>query len=138
MATSVPCGFSLNGVRIMENGSWKDAIVRAGATQPAFVKEVTGLHPELFFRFRVKSPAECEKILAEIRAKTDSVATMENTVRECITEWSINAQIGAQLRHPLLVKVFWMILQNEPSDPIPESYQVPGGEYGNVEDQAKK
>lgn len=118
------------------DGSWRDAVVRAGATQPAYIEEKAGLHPELFFRFKVQSPVEAEKQIITLRdsGTEEGIKHMHKTVSELITEWSLDCPLGEMLRKPLLTRVFWIIMQDSPTDPIPGKY----ADTESVGDVAKK
>lgn len=121
----------------MSDTSWQDGIVRAGATQPAYIAEVRGLHPALFFKFRVKNPEVCEALIKKVTQAKDgpeAIRIMQETVKESITHWSFKDDVGSPLTHPLLKKVFWIAIHNEPSDPIPEEFE----KVDTVDEAAKK
>ena len=124
----------------MSDLSWRDGIYRAGAVQAGYIEEVEGLHPELYFKYRVKSPAECEKLIAGAivkDAKTqpgDLLIQMQKEVKDSVTHWSLNAELGTELSHALVKRVFWIIVQSDPSNPIPARFENPG----SLEEQVKK
>ena len=119
----------------MSDLSWQDGIYRAGATQAAYVEQVAGMHPEIYFRYRVKSPAECDSLIKEIMAKeANGVAIMAREVKAAITSWSLSADVGSELSYSLLKRVFWIIVQTDASSPIPAKFEDPG----TLEQQVKK
>ena len=123
----------------MSDLSWKDGIYRAGAVQAGFVNEAVGWHPEIYFEYRVKSPAECERLITSVIVKDASKAgetldRMQKEVKDSITRWSLSAPLGSELSHALLKRVFWIIVQSDPSNPIPERFENPG----TLEEQVKK
>ena len=61
----------------MSDLSWKDGIYRAGAVQAGYIEEVVGLHPELYFQYRVKSPPECERLITSAIIKDTAKALVD-------------------------------------------------------------
>ena len=123
----------------MSDLSWKDGIYRAGAVQAGYIEEVVGLHPELYFQYRVKSPPECERLITSAIIKDtakagDTLDTMQKEVKASLTHWSLSAPLGSDLSHALLKRVFWIIVQSDPSKPIPAFFENPG----TLEEQVKK
>lgn len=122
--------------------SWKDGLIRAGMLQPAYIKEVPGLHPEVFFEFALLDPVELElrnKAMKEAAAKSSEggINAIRETLFDTIKEWSFAASITkdsiAMLRSVLMMKLYWVVMQVDPSDEIPSKYAKP-----SVEDTIKK
>jgi hypothetical protein len=124
---------------------WKDPLIRAGVACPAFVKEKEGLYPSFFFRYRRPGPVECEHQHKQFSACTGDpdklVATMQSFVSAWITEWSVSDPCDAahvkMLTHPLLLKIYFIIVQSDPSAEIPAEF-LGDGETGSAEGEQKK
>jgi len=125
--------------------SWKDPFVRAGIATPAYFSAKEGRYPEAFFRYRKPSPTEVEKQHAEAKQTSGNaealIESMQKFVTLYISEWSFSAPCNAEyvklLNHPLLLKVYFLILQADATEPIPAKY-LQEGEVGTPEGELKK
>jgi len=118
--------------------------VRAGVSFPGFIKAVDGLHPQFFFRFRRADAVSVEKQHRAFKKETDLeklVASMQAFVAQYLTDWEYSEPVNAEnikaIMHPVLLRLYFIIIQQEPSDPIPPEYLEPG-ETGTAEGEQKK
>ena len=115
----------------MSDTSWRSGLVRHGVSQPAFIEESEGKNPSMYFKFRVISAPEAEKRLSVFRKKIAEspelgMKEMQSVLTDYLTEWSLDDPLAKEtielLRHPLLIRAFYIILQIEASDKIPDEY----------------
>lgn len=118
--------------------------VRAGVAFPAFIKEQKGLHPQMFFRFRRADPVAVERQHKAFKSETDLeklVVSMQGFIAQYLVEWEYSEPVNIEnikaLMHPILLKTYFIIIQQEPSDPIPPEY-LKTGETGTAEGEQKK
>ena len=118
--------------------------VRAGVAFPAFIKAQEGLHPQIFFRFRRADAVSIERQHKAFKKETDMeklVESMQAFVAQYLQEWEYSEPVNVEnikaLMHPILLKTYFIIIQQEPSDPIPPEY-LATGETGTAEGEQKK
>ena len=125
--------------------SWKDPFVRAGVATPAYFSAKEGRYPEAFFRYRKPDPTTVEKQHSEtkqIALNAEAlIESMQKFVTLHISHWSLGAPCDAEhvklLNHPLLLKIYFIILQADSTEPIPAKY-LQEGETGTPEGELKK
>lgn len=130
----------------VKSDSWKNPFVRAGQDTPAYIKEKTGLYPAVFFRYRRLAPKEIERKHKEFRDSMapgvdvgKAIEVAQKLVSEQVTSWSFgtfNRELVALLNHPLVLKMFWVVIQTDPTDEIPQEFMQAG--ESAEEDDAKK
>lgn len=124
--------------------SWKDPFVRAGVDVPGFCKAKEGVYPDIFFRYRKPDPKAIEKQHAEMRKETDPekfIDLMQRFIERYLTSWAFSEPLIAEtirmLNHPVLSKLYFVIMQANPTDEIPAEY-LEAGETGSAEGELKK
>ena len=124
--------------------SWKDPFVRAGVDIPAFKKAKEGVYPDIFFRYRRPDPKSIEKQHAEFRKDTTPekvIESMQNFIERYLTSWAFSEPVSADtirmLNHPILSRIYFIIIQGDPTDEIPAEY-LSEGETGSAERELKK
>jgi hypothetical protein len=123
---------------------WKDPFVRAGVDVPAFRKGKDGVYPDIFFRYRRPAPKSIEKQHADLRKETDPekfIELMQAFVERYLVSWAFKEVVDGDhirmLNHPILSKIYFLIIQSDPTDPIPPEY-LTEGETGSAEGELKK
>lgn len=124
--------------------SWKDPFVRAGVDIPAFRKAKEGVYPDIFFRYRRPDPKSIERQHADLRKESDPekfIGLMQDFVAKYLVSWAFDAEVNAEhvrmLNHPILSKIYFIIMQSDPTDEIPSEY-LQDGETGSAEGEIKK
>lgn len=125
--------------------SWTDPFVRAGVAIPAYVAEKTGMYPAVFFRYRRPDPVAIEKQHKHFTSSTGDPEKLINSMRAFvaawISEWNLNAPCDAAhvnlLGHPLLMRLYFIIVQTDPTAEIPKEF-LSEGETGTAEGEQKK
>ena len=123
---------------------WRDPFVRAGVDVPGFRKGKEGVYPDIFFRYRRPDPKSIEKQHADLRKETDAVKfieLMQAFVERYLVSWAFDAEVNGEhirmLNHPILSKIYFLIMQSDPTDEIPAEY-LTEGETGSAEGELKK
>jgi hypothetical protein len=124
---------------------WKNPFVRVGSYCPAFIEGREGVYPSMFFRYKRMAPKEIERKHKEFRdAMVDPGGAIDVAVKLIVSqlaEWSFRVPVTAEnvqmLNHPLLLRVYWIIIQTDPTDPIPQEFLIPG-ESQSPEGEQKK
>ena len=118
--------------------------VRAGVAFPAFIKEQKGLHPQMFFRFRRADAVTIERQHKAFKKQEDIeklVESMQAFIAQFLVEWEYSEPVNVEnikaLMHPVLLRLYFVIIQQEPSDSIPPEY-LEKGETGTAEGEQKK
>jgi hypothetical protein len=125
--------------------SWKDPFVRAGVACPAYIKEKTGVYPEVFIRYRKPDSVAIEMQHKDFTSCASDPAKLVSSMRlfvaKHLTMWSFNCNPDEthinQLTHPLLLRMYFTIMQSDPSDEIPSEW-LHEGETGTLEGEQKK
>jgi hypothetical protein len=134
-----------DGEANLEADDWTNPFVRGAGECPAFVQSKIGLYPSVFYKYRRIAPRMIERLHKEFRDSTSnkdagtSIGVAQRIVFEHVTSWSfgeLSRERIEQLIHPLLLKVFWQIMQSDPTDPIPEKY-LPESEEDADSDEKK-
>jgi hypothetical protein len=128
-----------------ESTDWRNPFVRVGSYTPAFVAGREGVYPSMFFRYKRMAPKEIEKKHKEFKdALSDPSKVIDFTAKlivEQLTEWSFRVPVTREniqsLNHPLMLRVYWIIMQTDPTDEIPEEFLIEG-EKANSEEEQKK
>lgn len=121
------------------------AFVRAGVKVPAYIEAKEGLYPACFFRYDRPDPKTCERQYKEFREVSNEpdklIESMQKFVTLRISEWSLDAPCNAEniklLTHPMLLKIYFIINQSQPTAKIPLEY-LEEGETGTPEGELKK
>lgn len=115
----------------LEALDWTNPFVGAAGNCPAFVAAKVGLYPDVYFEFRKIPPRVVERLHKEFReagaAKdpAQSLAFAQRVVSEQVVSWSLGAfslERVQMLMHPLLLRIYWIVMHADPTDPIPDRY----------------
>lgn len=107
-------------------GSWKDGLIGEGFSQPGYMEQVKGLHPELRFEFCPVLPDDVEVAsdkLARLKP-TEVIPFMAKVIAEAVTSWSFSdgkptAAVVRRMRHSQLSKLYSMVVCQREIDDDP-------------------